>query len=427
MRVTVTPLEPHPNDPANGRPDTFQLPTPRLTPVYRLEAELGPPLDLGDTAHGHRRIVPLTGGTFTGSRISGRLVPGGSANWQTVLPDGTALGDIRYTLQTDDGALLDVRSRGLRHGGAEVLARLAPAMRSTPVSTRFARRPRSRPPHPSSAGSTRGSSSQSAAAAGRRDLRDLSGGMKVAIITGASQGIGAGLVAGLRGCRYAVVGTSRSIPSSDEPDYLTVQGEIADAQTAEQVVERALERFGRIDTLINNAGIYIGKPFTDYTADDYAAITTANLAGFFHITQRAIRQMLRQGGGHVVNVSTSLVDHADRDRRSPLSVLTKGAPAAAARSLAIEYASRGVRVNAISLGVIKTPTHDPASHSGMEDLHPLGRLGEISDVVDAILCLERATFVTGTTLHIDAVSPPDTEATSPAHANRTSPRTSDDE
>jgi hypothetical protein len=184
MRVTVTPLEPHPNDPANGRPDTFQLPAPRLTPVHRLEAELGPPLDLGDTAHGHRRIVPLTGGTFTGSRISGRLVPGGSADCKTVLPDGTALGDIRHTLQTDDGALLDVRSRALRHGSAEVLARLAPAMRSTPVSTRFARRPRSRPPHPSSAGSTRGSSSQSAAAAGRRDLRDLSGGMKVAIVTG---------------------------------------------------------------------------------------------------------------------------------------------------------------------------------------------------------------------------------------------------
>jgi muconolactone delta-isomerase len=124
MRVTVTPLEHHPNDPANGRSSAFELPSPRLTPVYRLEAELGPPLDLGDTAQGHRRIVPLTGGSFTGPDISGTLVPGASADWQTVLPDGTALGDIRYTLQTGGGDLLDVRSRGVRHGSAEVLARL---------------------------------------------------------------------------------------------------------------------------------------------------------------------------------------------------------------------------------------------------------------------------------------------------------------
>jgi NAD(P)-dependent dehydrogenase (short-subunit alcohol dehydrogenase family) len=225
--------------------------------------------------------------------------------------------------------------------------------------------------------------------------------MKVAIITGASHGIGAGLVAGFRRSGYAVVGTSRSIPSSDARDYLSVQGDIADAETAERVVERALDRFGRIDSLINNAGIFIGKPFTDYTADDYAAVTTVNLAGFFHITQRAIRQMVRQGGGHVVNVSTSLVDHAGSDRPSALSVLTKGGLAAAARSLAIEYASRGVRVNAVALGVIRTPTHDPATYEGMAALHPVGRLGEISDVVDAILYLERATFVTGEVLHVD--------------------------
>ena len=118
---------------------------------------------------------------------------------------------------------------------------------------------------------------------------------KVAIITGASQGIGAGLVAGFRRAGYAVVGTSRSIRPSDEPDFLTVQGDIAEAETAERVVEQALDRFGRIDSLINNAGIFIGKPFTDYTLDDYAAITAVNLAGFFHITQRAIRQMVDPG------------------------------------------------------------------------------------------------------------------------------------
>jgi muconolactone delta-isomerase len=124
MQVSITPLAPHPNDPASAPGHIFQLPDPRLTPVYRLEATLGQPLDLGDTARGHRRIVPLTEGTFTGPEISGRLVPGASADWQTVLPDGTALGDIRYTLQTDGGALLYVRSRGVRHGRAEVLARL---------------------------------------------------------------------------------------------------------------------------------------------------------------------------------------------------------------------------------------------------------------------------------------------------------------
>jgi NAD(P)-dependent dehydrogenase (short-subunit alcohol dehydrogenase family) len=222
---------------------------------------------------------------------------------------------------------------------------------------------------------------------------------KVAIVTGASQGIGAGLVAGFRRSGYAVVGTSRSIRPSDEPDYLTVKGDIADVETANLVVERALDRFGRVDSLINDAGIFIGKPFTDYTLDDYLSITRVNLGGFFHITQRAIRQMVSQRSGHIVNVSTSLVDHARPD--SALPVLTKGGLAAVARSLAIEYASRGVRVNAVALGIIKTPAYDPSSYSGMAALHPLGRPGEISDVVDGILYLERATFVTGEILHID--------------------------
>jgi len=124
MQITVTPLEPHPNDPTSTRVGVFQLPDPRLTPVYRLEATLGEPLDLGDITRGRRRIVPLTGGTFTGPEISGTLVPGASADWQTVLADGTALGDIRYTLQTNAGALLVVHSRSVRHGPAEVLARL---------------------------------------------------------------------------------------------------------------------------------------------------------------------------------------------------------------------------------------------------------------------------------------------------------------
>jgi NAD(P)-dependent dehydrogenase (short-subunit alcohol dehydrogenase family) len=224
---------------------------------------------------------------------------------------------------------------------------------------------------------------------------------RVAIITGASQGIGAGLTEAFLSAGYAVVATSRSIPSSAEPDLLTVQGDITDVETAQRVVERALDRFGRIDSLINNAGVYIGKPFTEYTLADYAAITDVNLAGFFHITQRAVEQMTAQGNGHIVNISTSLAEEADSKRPSALASLTKGGLAAVTRSLAIEYASRGVRVNAVALGVIKTPGHDPNSYDGLAGLHPLGRVGEISDVADGILYLERATFVTGEILHID--------------------------
>jgi NAD(P)-dependent dehydrogenase (short-subunit alcohol dehydrogenase family) len=225
--------------------------------------------------------------------------------------------------------------------------------------------------------------------------------VKVAIITGASQGIGAGLVAGFGRTGYAVVGTSRSIRSSEEPDLLTVQGDIAEPETARRVVEQTLERYGRIDTLVNNAGVFIAKPFTDYTTEDYATVTSVNLAGFFHITQRAIRQMVTQGSGHVVSMTTSLVDHASSTSPAALTSLTKGGLAAVTRALATEYASRGVRVNAVAAGVIQTPAHDPASYEGMASLHPIGHVGQISDIVDGILYLERATFVTGETLHID--------------------------
>jgi NAD(P)-dependent dehydrogenase (short-subunit alcohol dehydrogenase family) len=224
---------------------------------------------------------------------------------------------------------------------------------------------------------------------------------KVAIITGASQGIGAGLVKAYRRAGYAVVGTSRSIGPSDAPDLLTVQGDITQADTAQRVVDEATGRFGRIDSLINNAGLFIGKPFDEYTPDDFTAVTSVDLAGFFHITQRTVRTMLLQGSGHILNISTSLVDHANSHAVAALASLTKGGLAAATRSLAIEYASRGIRVNAVSLGVIKTPMHGPESYEAMAALHPIGRAGEVSDVVDGILYLERATFVTGETLHID--------------------------
>jgi NAD(P)-dependent dehydrogenase (short-subunit alcohol dehydrogenase family) len=221
----------------------------------------------------------------------------------------------------------------------------------------------------------------------------------VAIVTGASQGIGAGIAGALVAARYAVVGTSRSIQPTGNGDLLAVPGDIADPETARHVVEQALERFGRIDTLVNNAGIFIGKPFTEYTPDDYAAITAVNLTGFFHMTQHVIRQMVRQRSGHIVNITASLVDHANSESPSAMASLTKGGLDAVTRSLATEYASRGVRVNAVAPGVIKTPVHDPSSYEGMSE--PVGRIGEIDDIVDAILYLERATFVTGETLHID--------------------------
>jgi NAD(P)-dependent dehydrogenase (short-subunit alcohol dehydrogenase family) len=222
---------------------------------------------------------------------------------------------------------------------------------------------------------------------------------KVAIITGASQGIGAGLTSAYRELGYIVISTALSVEPSADAGIVTVAGDIADPDTAQRVVSEAIERYGRIDTLINNAGIYIGKPFTDYTLEDFNTLIAVNLAGFFHITTRTIKQMLDRGAGHVVNVSTTLVEYAESKTPAALQTLTKGGLAAVTRSLAIEYASRGLRVNAISLGVIKT--HDDSSYAGMGALHPLGRVGEIDDVVGGVLYLESAPFVTGEILHID--------------------------
>ena len=223
----------------------------------------------------------------------------------------------------------------------------------------------------------------------------------VAIVTGGSRGIGAGLVAGYRRQGWAVVANSLTIEPSDEPDLVTVAGDITDPKTAERVVQAAVERFGRVDTLINNAGLYISKPFTDYSAEDYASVVGLNLTGFFWVTQRAISEMLLRGRGHVVNITTTLVDYANSKRPSVLTSLTKGGLAAATRSLAIEYASRGIRVNAISPGVIQTPMHAPESYDSLAGEIPLGHVGQVSDIVDGILFLESAPFITGEILHID--------------------------
>jgi NAD(P)-dependent dehydrogenase (short-subunit alcohol dehydrogenase family) len=226
---------------------------------------------------------------------------------------------------------------------------------------------------------------------------------KVAVITGASQGIGAALVQAYRKHGWAVVANSRSIPASDDAGVVTVAGDIADPTVARIVIDTAVRDFGRVDTLVNNAGVFIAKPFTDYTAADYQALIGVNLTAFVITTQLAIAQMLRQdnSGGHVVQVTTSLVDHANSNVPSVLASLTKGGLQSATKSLAIEFAKQGVRVNAVSPGIIQTPMHAPESYDGLAGLHPVGRMGTISDIVDGVLYLENAPFVTGEILHID--------------------------
>jgi NAD(P)-dependent dehydrogenase (short-subunit alcohol dehydrogenase family) len=224
---------------------------------------------------------------------------------------------------------------------------------------------------------------------------------KVAVITGASQGIGAALVKAYRDHNYRVVATARSIKPSNDDHVLAVPGDIAVRKTAERAISEGMTRFGRIDTLVNNAGIFIAKSFTQYTEADYAAIVAVNLTGFFHITQLAIAEMEKQGSGHIVQITTSMVDHAIAGVPSVLASLTKGGLAAATKSLAIEYAKRGIRVNAVAPGTIKTPMHPSETYAKLDALHPIGHMGEIADIVDAILYLESAGFVTGEILHVD--------------------------
>src|SRR6476646_3707725 len=225
--------------------------------------------------------------------------------------------------------------------------------------------------------------------------------LKVAVITGASQGIGAGLVRGFLDRGYRVVANSRSIKPDASAEVLAVPGDIADSAIADRVIGSAVEQFGRVDTLVNNAGIFIAKPFVEYTEADFTRKLSVNLAGFFYVSQRGIRQMLTQGGGHIVNLTTTLVGQPVKGVPSALASLTKGGLDAVTRSLAIEYADRGIRVNAVAPGIIRTPMHPPETHAALAGLHPVGRLGTVQEVVDAVLYLEYAKFVTGETLHVD--------------------------
>jgi len=225
---------------------------------------------------------------------------------------------------------------------------------------------------------------------------------KVAIITGGSQGLGAGLAAAYRRQGWAVVATARTIQPSADPDLLAIEGDIAEPTTAGKIIGAAVNRFGRIDTLVNNAGVYLSKPFTDYTPADYALVTGVNLAGFFWLTQAAIAEMATRYGGHVVNVTATLGEAADYGTPAVLAMLTKGALAAATRSLAIEYAAYGIRVNAVSPGIVATPEHPPESYQHLGGrLPPLGRAGQLSDVVDGVLFLESSPYITGEIVHND--------------------------
>jgi NAD(P)-dependent dehydrogenase (short-subunit alcohol dehydrogenase family) len=183
---------------------------------------------------------------------------------------------------------------------------------------------------------------------------------------------------------------------------LAVPGNVAEPGAGARVVDATMDRFGRVDTLVNGAGLFVPKPFTEYTDEDYESVVGVNVRGFFEVSRSAIAAMLsRDGGGHVVNISTSLVDNADARVTGALASLTKGGLNGVTKSLAIEYATRGIRVNTVALGVIRTPMHPTDPDGAQAALHPVHRMGEVDDVVRAILYLEQAPFVTGEISHVD--------------------------
>ena len=228
----------------------------------------------------------------------------------------------------------------------------------------------------------------------------MSASQKVDVVTGASQGIGAEVVKAFRKLDYRVVATSRSIKPSDDPNILTIAGDIGDPANAQRIISEGVARFGRIDTLVNNAGIFIGKPFTENSTEDYNAVMNVNMAGFFHITKLAIAEMEKHGSGHVVTVTGS-IDNGISGAHMTLAAMTKGGLNAATRTLAIEYAKQGIRVNAVAPGVTKTPMHAEEYHEMLGGFHPLGRMGEASEVASAIVFLDTAEFITGEILHVD--------------------------
>ena len=227
----------------------------------------------------------------------------------------------------------------------------------------------------------------------------------VAIVTGASSGIGLGLTQALLERGWRVVAVSRSIDKSNElkpsSDLVLVSGDVGKKETAITVVDTALKHFGRIDLLVNNAGIYIPKAFTDYTDDDYNLVMNTNVASFFYMTQQVVPQMKKQKSGHVVGISAVVADQPSSAAPAVLAVLSKSPMPAVNKALALEYAASNIRFNTVSPGVINTPMHAEQNHEALAKFHPLARMGEVSDIVDAVLYLQKATFVTGENIRVD--------------------------
>jgi NAD(P)-dependent dehydrogenase (short-subunit alcohol dehydrogenase family) len=237
-------------------------------------------------------------------------------------------------------------------------------------------------------------------------MLEMANTQKTAIVTGGSQGIGAGLVKAFLDRGYKVVANSRNITTSgafEASDNLAlVDGSIAEAATAMNIVEAARSKFGSIDALVNNAGIFFSKHFTDYTLEDLRALVSINIEGFLFISQLVIKQMLAQKtGGSIVNITSTMVDHPIAGINATVPMITKGGLEAVTRSLAIEYSKQGIRVNAVAPGVVDTPMHKDDPKDFLKSLQPMGQISAVKDIVDAVIYLTEARQVTGEVLHVD--------------------------
>ncbi len=229
---------------------------------------------------------------------------------------------------------------------------------------------------------------------------------KTAIITGASQGIGAGIVNAFVERGYNVVATSRQVSASSafraSGQLALVDGDIGDPETARKVAETAISRFGTIDALVNNAGIFFTKPFIDYTMEDFRRLSSTNLEGFIHLTQRVVKQMLAQKtGGSIVSITTPLIDHPIAGLSASVAMMTKGGIDAISKNLAMEYARDGIRVNTVAPGVVDTPLHKDNPKDFLKTLSPMGSISDVQDIVDAVVYLTEARHVTGEVLNVD--------------------------
>jgi NAD(P)-dependent dehydrogenase (short-subunit alcohol dehydrogenase family) len=228
---------------------------------------------------------------------------------------------------------------------------------------------------------------------------------RTAIVTGASSGIGLGITQALLERGWRVVATSRAISKSDNlkptSDLVLVDGDAGNKETAVKVVEAALNHFDRIDLLVNNAGIYIQRAFTDYSEEDYDLVMKTNVASFFFMTQQVIPQMKKQNSGHVVDISAVVADQPSAAAPAVMAVLSKSPMAAVNKALALEYAAYNIRFNTVSPGIVNTPMHAKQNHAELAKFHPLARMGEVADIVDAVLYLQDATFVTGENIRVD--------------------------